>query len=121
MCVMSMVSQDWTGRNPQWVPQPAPTYPYAPQEQNPLPQPSNPFAPYNGGIFGPSGPTRAEFDALKKELEALKELLLAAKRYDEATGQRDCEEADKVKLFRALAKLVGVDMSDVFPEPTTSN
>lgn len=41
------------------------------------------------------GPTRAEFDELKREILALKELLIAAKKFDAATNQpemtcRDC-------------------------------
>ncbi len=58
---------------------------------------------------------RSEFDALKTELEALKEFLKAAKAYDERTGQPDCEDPDKVRLFRQLAALCGIDMSDIFP------
>jgi hypothetical protein len=62
-----------------------------------------------------NAPTRAEFDALKKEMEELKDLLKAAKRYDERTGQPDCEQEDKVALLKRLAELVGVDLSEVFP------
>ena len=57
--------------------------------------------------------TRAEFDALKREMEELKLLLKAAKRFDEATGQPDCEHDDKVALIKRLADLVGVDMGEV--------
>lgn len=66
-----------------------------------------------------SGPTRAEFDALKAEIQELRELLKAAKRYDEATGQPDCEQEDKIALLKKLAAVVGADLSDVFPEPKT--
>ena len=66
--------------------------------------------------------TRAEHEALKAqvaamraELEALKDLVKAAKRYDEATGQNDCEHADKVALIRQLAEALGVDMTGVLP------
>lgn len=62
-----------------------------------------------------NGPTREELDALKREIQELKELLKAAKKYDEATGQRDCEMAQKIELLTKLASLVGVDLSDVFP------
>lgn len=58
--------------------------------------------------------TRDEFEALKREMEELKKLLLAAKRFDEATGQPNCEMDDKVKLITEIAKLVGVDVSEVF-------
>lgn len=57
---------------------------------------------------------KAEFDALKKEVQELKELLKAAKKFDQATGQPDCEMDEKVKLIKAIAQLVGVDLGDVF-------
>jgi hypothetical protein len=60
--------------------------------------------------------TKADLDAVRKEIQELKELLLAAKKYDEATNQPDCHMDDKVALIKAVAKAVGVDMNDVFPE-----
>lgn len=87
MCTVSMVAQDWTRRNPQFVPL--------------ITQPEI---------------SRVEFDLLKAELESIKKLLSAAKIYDTETGQKDCEEADKIALFRQLGKLLGVDMAEVFPE-----
>lgn len=56
------------------------------------------------------GPSQVEFDALKKEVEMLRELLKKAKIYDEETGQRDCETDDKVDLLKKIAKHLGVDM-----------
>jgi hypothetical protein len=98
MCVVSMVAQDWTQRHPQWT----------------IPNTAGP-APANVSLFTfPDYVPRAEFEALKAELESLKRLLLAAKRYDAETGQRDCEDAEKVALFKRLAELVGVDMAEVF-------
>lgn len=64
--------------------------------------------------------SRTEFDALKKEVQELKELLTAAKKYDEATGQKDCEAGDKVKLIKEIAKLVGVNMDEVFNTPNNN-
>ena len=61
------------------------------------------------------GVPQEEFDALKREVEALRKLLLAAKEYDDETGQPDCEQAEKVALIRRLAELVDVDMTEVFP------
>lgn len=73
--------------------------------------------PYSGTFTWPSpGPTQAEFDALKKEVEELKKLLLAAKKFDEATGQPHCEMDEKVDFIKKLAKFVGVDMNDVFKQ-----
>ncbi len=56
---------------------------------------------------------REEFEKLKAEVADMKELLKRAKAYDEATGQPDCERAEKVDLLRRVAKLVGVDLGDV--------
>lgn len=89
MCVMSAIGDYWQHELPQK------TY---------WPSVSNPEIPIS----------RAEFDALKRDVEELKKLLLAAKKYDEATGQPDCETDAKVALIRKVAELVGVSMEDVF-------
>lgn len=60
--------------------------------------------------------TKEDFEALRKEVQELKKLLLAAKAYDEATGQPDCEMDEKVELIRRVAELVGVDVDEVFGE-----
>lgn len=58
--------------------------------------------------------TRVEFEALKKEVEGLRELLLKAKEFDKATGQPDCQMDEKVDFIKQLAKLLGVDMEGIF-------
>ena len=55
-----------------------------------------------------------EIKELREELEALKKLLKAGKEYDEATGQKDCEQDEKIALFKRLAELCDVDVSEVF-------
>jgi hypothetical protein len=62
-------------------------------------------------------PTRAEFDALKRDVEEMKALLIRAKEYDERNGEPDCEMDEKVALLKQVAKLVGVDLSEVFNHP----
>lgn len=62
------------------------------------------------------GVSRAEFDRLKEEFEELKELIKAAKKYDDNTGQPDCEMDDKVDFLRGVAEYLGVDVDDVFGE-----
>ncbi len=47
----------------------------------------------------------------------MKKLLQAAKRFDEATGQPHCEIDEKVRLIKEIAKLVGVELGDVFEHP----
>lgn len=61
-----------------------------------------------------SGVTREEFEALKAEVERLKVLLMAAKKYDEENGEPDCEMDEKVALLKRIADLVGVDLTEVF-------
>jgi len=58
--------------------------------------------------------TKIEFDALKKEVEEMKAILKKAKLYDEQTGQPHCEMEDKVSKLKEIAKLMGVDLSEVF-------
>lgn len=65
-------------------------------------------------IANPDAPTRAEYEALKREIEALKELLKAAKEYDDATGQPDCEVDEKIDTLRKLAAIVGIDLDEIF-------
>jgi len=60
------------------------------------------------------GVSQADFDALKAEVEALKELLKAAKQFDDATGQADCEMDEKVEFIKQLADHLGVDLDEVF-------
>lgn len=57
--------------------------------------------------------SKVDFDALKKEVEMLKQLLVEAKKYDERTNQPDCEQSEKVEIIRKVAELVGVDLKDV--------
>jgi hypothetical protein len=64
-----------------------------------------------------SPPTREEFDALKREVEFMKGLLIRAKIYDEETNQRDCETEEKMALVRRIAELVGVDLNDILGKP----
>ena len=68
--------------------------------------------------FQPREVSREEIAALRKEVEELKRLLKAAKLFDDTTGQPHCEIDDKVKLIREIAKLVCVDLGDVFGPPS---
>jgi hypothetical protein len=60
--------------------------------------------------------TRKEFDALRREVMQMKELLKRAKKYDEEHGEPDCEMDDKVAILRKIASLVGVNLDDVLKE-----
>lgn len=98
MCMVSNIGDGWAEKFPHHWPQ----------------IPPNPPPKFN---IIQSGISKADFDALKKEVQELKKLLEAAKKFDEATGQPDCEMDEKVKLIKAIAKLVGVDMESVFGKP----
>lgn len=57
--------------------------------------------------------SRDEFDALKREIETMKALLIKAKQYDDERGERNCETDEKFDLLRKIADAVGVDLEDV--------
>ena len=101
MCVASMVGDFYRDK---WT--------YQPPVQ-PLIEPS-----YTGFHF-PAYPTKAEFDELRKEVLDMKELLKRAVKYDAANNEPHCETAEKLKVLRKVAALVGVSLDDVLsPEPS---
>ena len=79
-----------------------------------------PQMPYYNPIVYGGEVSRAEFEQLKRDMQELKELLKAAKRYDDATGQRDCEMEEKIALVRKFAEVAGVNLDDLFTKPTSS-
>ena len=93
MCVVSMLMDDWNKRNP---------IVYPPNQTT--------------STFLFSEVSRLEFDALKLEVEALKELLKAAKIYDEVTDQANCETESKIAAFKELAKHLDIDLEDLFED-----
>ncbi len=98
MCIVSFVGDNFNNQLP---------------IKHPWVIPNSP--PWRDSLAGINGPSQYEFDQLKQEVEALKELLKAAKIYDEATNQKDCEMEEKVALLRRVAEMVGVDLSEIFP------
>jgi hypothetical protein len=79
---------------------------WAEQFPNKWPQFQPPYVP-------PPEVSKQDFDALRKEVQELKELLKAAKKFDKNTGQPDCEMEKKIELIKAVAKMVGVDLDGV--------
>ena len=65
--------------------------------------------------------SRHDFDDLRREVKELKDLLIQAKKFDEETGQPDCEMEEKVDMIKKLADYVGVDMEDVFPDQNSTS
>jgi hypothetical protein len=54
--------------------------------------------------------SKTEFDALKREVELLKELLNKALAYDKANNEPHCEKPEKIKLLKDIAKALGVEI-----------
>lgn len=77
-------------------------------------QQPDPFHPLTTATFTIPPVSREEFNALKAEVEDMKKLLLRAKDYDERNGEPHCEIEEKVALLKKVAKLVGVDLDEVF-------
>ncbi len=94
--MVSNIGGNWQGTFPDSYPT---IQPYVAQPQ-PIPVPV-------------PGVSREEFDRLKREVEELVKLLAAAKEFDAATGQPDCEVDEKVAMIRKIADFVGVDLGDV--------
>ena len=90
MCTVSMVTDYWKDNN-------LPRYPSV----------------GTGIASWPMNVTREEFEALRKDVQELKELLKAAKKFDDATGQHDCEKEENVKMIKKIAEAVGVDLSEL--------
>lgn len=96
MCVVSMVTEYWKDNNLPKYPSIA-TYPITGMNSWPPPTVS-----------------RAEFDALRKDMQELRELLVAAKKFDDATNQPNCEKEENVKFLKKLAETLGVELNDIF-------
>lgn len=110
MCIVSMILDDFQKRQAwPWHPGTVP-YPgdHVPQDLVNPPRPIDSFQPVVPAI------SREEFEALKKEVAALRELIKAAKKYDEETNQPDCEMEDKKEFILKLGELLGIDMTGVF-------
>lgn len=102
MCMYSSIGDQWKDKFPEKWPK---FVPYIPEGD---------FVP--SPFHLPPEISRAEFEALKKEVEELKKLIKAAVAFDKATGQPHCEVEDKVKLIKKIANMVGVDMKDLMDE-----
>jgi hypothetical protein len=105
MCVYSMISDhfiDKTEKRYPWINPIDPMYPSTPTPWDN----SNKFKEF---VF----PSKQEFDALKREVEDLKELLKKAIQYDKNTNQPNCEDAKKKEFLKNLAQMLGVDLKEV--------
>jgi len=119
MCIVSFIGEDFMER---WRPKLPPYQPNTPWI-TPYPSPAPPRDDFVDPVrLVPVYPqvTKEEFDQLKKELQALKDVLEKAKVYDEITKQKDCEMEQKIEFLRRVAKEVGVDLESVFGKPKKS-
>lgn len=86
MCVVSMIGDHYTKKwQEPWTPGPHQTSPF-------------------------QAASKEDLEKLRKEVEEMKALLMAAKQYDERTGQKECHTDEKTRLLRKIAKQVGVDL-----------
>ena len=53
-------------------------------------------------------------EEIERRVKALEDLMAAAKKYDDETGQPDCETAEKKEALRVLAEKLGIPIH--FPE-----
>lgn len=112
MCAVSFIGDRFGKSIPNDYPW---TWPYIdPPYIHPMPIPKTSFPTLPKILPIEETVSKEEFNKLKKEIEELKKLLLAAKEYDKNTGQPDCEIDEKVKTIKKLAELVGVNMDEVF-------
>lgn len=109
MCVVSMVGDVYRDTFTD------PSYPWNGPLQQPVQWPplTNPVVTDTTFTFQREV-TKEEFDALKKEVERMKRMLIAAKIYDEQNGEPNCEMDEKVELLKKIAAMMGVDLSEVF-------
>jgi hypothetical protein len=104
MCVVSMVMDHYTDK---WRPNPW----FNPEPLKPLPLPfpqTPPIYPQPADVI-----TRDEINDLRRDIAELKALVKRAKKYDADKGEPNCELAEKVEIVRKVAKLVGIEISDV--------
>lgn len=97
MCSVSAVMDIYADRWRDWQTQPF------------IPNPIDPTFPIK------TGPTQAEFDALRREVAEMREIVKKAMEFDKRTGQPDCETAEKVEKVRKIAEMVGINLDDILP------
>ncbi len=90
MCVVSMVTEYWKENN----------------------QPKLPTGLAYAN-WPPSSVSREEFEALRKEVYELRQLLEAAKKFDDATNQHNCQKEENVRIIKQIAENLGVDLNDL--------
>ena len=111
MCVVSMVMDHYKDKWNPLFPKPWDAVPYPDYPNQPSTLPGTPLDPVKINI---DNITREEFDQLRRDVLEMKELVKRALKYDQDTGQPDCENEKKIALVRAVAEAVGINVDDVF-------
>lgn len=103
MCTYSMVMDRWDPIFPPFDPQPIPTIPAIPWAPPWVPGPVEPLVPAPNTLpFVPLPPPNMTWPEV---IEKFRREAEAAKAHDIATGQPDCEDAEKAKLVDRVAEL----------------
>lgn len=55
-----------------------------------------------------------EFEALRREVMQMKELLIKAKLYDEQNNEPKCEKEEKIETLKKMAKLFDISLEEIF-------
>ena len=125
MCVVSNIGDQigsipWPNpNNPnerpnQWGTNPWGTqqYPYVWPQTEPEEQPivNIPAAPEPPALDADSDLIGLQVKAVREWLKKIDKILIAARDFDEATGQPDCETAEKMSKLKELAEVFDVDM-----------
>lgn len=96
MCVVSMVGDHYNKWIPEKYPDVFPTWPHI-----------------DGKTRVAEYATKEEFEALKRTVEEMRELLKRAIKYDEDNHEPHCEVEEKMELLRRVAEAVGISLDDV--------
>ncbi len=78
---------------------------------------SLPTQPWQPGTLQIHKDHSQEIAELRRDIEEMKALLRRALKYDEASGQPECGNDDKIAFLRKVAESVGLSLDDVF-KPT---
>lgn len=115
MCVVSMISDHYRDRytDPTWPPA-IPNWPTSITWPNTNPPKTTKVVADPAELEEFKREMGEKYDELRKTVEEMRDLLVKAKLYDERNGEPDCPMEEKVELIRRVARMVGVDLGDVF-------
>lgn len=75
---------------------------------------SLPTQPWGPGPVTVTKDHSQEIAELRRDIEEMRALLKRALKYDEASGQPECGNDDKIAFLRRVAASVGLSLDDVF-------